>query len=281
MPYQQRRSHRTNREMAATFGVIAAGTALFEAALIPGMVIGGAAVLAPKYLLKLGRRLKPLLNSTVPRRMESAVSLPERPDVKVPLAVPAPLEIKQAVFKTVTYRIIVTTIDFTANYVVIGELAAAAGLSAVSLVAGPIFYFVHETAWNYFGPSVARKFGRLGIAIDHPALPPLRPDTEVPPADREEFTITRALAKTITFRAFATVTDFTTNFVVTGELATAAKLTAIGFVIGPFVYFGHERVWDYYGSPRARAARGAKDNVSGWPKLHGPAATDATSLIQS
>jgi hypothetical protein len=42
MPYQQRRLHRTNREMASTFGVIAAGTALFEAALIPGMVIGGA-----------------------------------------------------------------------------------------------------------------------------------------------------------------------------------------------------------------------------------------------
>jgi uncharacterized membrane protein len=248
--------------MAATIGVIAAGVALFEAALIPGMVIGSAAVLAPKYLPKLRRRLKPLFNSRVPRRIESAVSLRERPDVKVPPAIPARLGIKQAVFKTITYRIIVTTVDFTANYVVIGELATAAGLSAVSLVAGPIFYFVHETAWNYFGPSVARKFGRWGIAIDHPALPPIRPDTEALPADRGEFTISRALAKTITFRTFATVTDFTINYVVTGELATAAKLTAIGFVIGPFVYLGHERVWDYYGSPGERSARGAKDNVA-------------------
>jgi uncharacterized membrane protein len=273
MAYQQRRSYRTIGETAATFGVFAADVAL-EAALIPGRVAVGAAVLAPKYLLKLGRSLKPLLNSTAPRRIRPAVSSPMRQDVKLPLAAPAGLEIKQAVLKTVTYRIIVTSIDFTANYVVIGELAAAAGLSAISLVAGPIFYFVHETAWNYFGPSIARKFGRWGIALDHPALPLLRPGTEAPPADGGEFTITRALAKTITFRTFATVTDFTTNFVVTGELATAAKLTAIGFVIGPFVYFGHERVWDYYGSPREGATRGS-------PKLHGPAAAGATPLIQS
>ncbi len=37
---------------AATIGVIAAGAALFEVALIPGMVIGGAAVLAPKLVFR-------------------------------------------------------------------------------------------------------------------------------------------------------------------------------------------------------------------------------------
>lgn len=276
----RRRSYRTIGETATTFGAVAAGAAL-EAALIPGMVAGGAAVLLPKYLLKLGRGLKPLLNSTAPRRVQSAVSLPKRQEAKLPLAAPAMLEIKQAVFKTLTYRIIVTTVDFTANYVVIGELATAAGLSSVSLVAGPIFYFVHETAWNYFGLSVTRKFDRWGIAIDHPALPLLKPDTEAPPADRGKFPISRALAKTITFRTFATVTDFTTNFVVTRDLATAATLSVIGFVIGPFVYFGHERVWDYYGSPRERSARGSKDKGAGWPKLQGPAAAGAAPLIQS
>ena len=33
---------------AATVGIIAVGVALFEVALIPGMMIGAAAVLAPK-----------------------------------------------------------------------------------------------------------------------------------------------------------------------------------------------------------------------------------------
>ncbi|MBV8510013.1 MAG: DUF2061 domain-containing protein, partial [Xanthobacteraceae bacterium] len=58
----------------------------------------------------------------------------------------------RAVVKTFTYRVIVTTIDFGANYVVIGELATAAGLSSLSLVAGPIAYFTHEAAWHYIGP---------------------------------------------------------------------------------------------------------------------------------
>jgi uncharacterized membrane protein len=249
--------------MVATIGVIAAGVALFEAALIPGMVIGGAAVLAPKYLPKLRRRFLPPFKSAVRRRTEPVVALPEPPDIKVPVATSARLAIKQAVFKTITFRIIVTTVDFTTNYVVIGELAAAAGLSAVSFVAGPIFYFVHETAWNYFGPSVARKFGGWGIAVDHPILPSLPPDKEAPVEGRGVFTISRALAKTITFRTFATVMDFTTNYVVTGELATAVKLSAIGFVIGPFVYFGHEMVWDYYGSRKESTARISRDQVGG------------------
>ncbi len=65
--------------------------------------------------------------------------------------------------------------------------------------------------------------------------------------------ISRALAKTVTFRTIATVMDFTTLYVVVGDLATAAGLAAFGFVVGPFVYLGHEMVWDYYSSPGSRA----------------------------
>lgn len=36
-------------------------------------------------------------------------------------------------------------LDFTGNYIVIGEFATAAGLPTVNLVAGPLFYFTHET----------------------------------------------------------------------------------------------------------------------------------------
>ncbi|HUB63416.1 MAG TPA: DUF5132 domain-containing protein [Methylocella sp.] len=49
----------------ATIGVVAAGVAIVEAALLPGVVIGVAAALAPKFLPKLSTRLKPLFNSTV------------------------------------------------------------------------------------------------------------------------------------------------------------------------------------------------------------------------
>src|SRR5713226_7723711 len=51
--------------VAATVGVVAVGVALFEVALLPGMVIGVAAMLAPKYVPKMGAALTPAFKSTV------------------------------------------------------------------------------------------------------------------------------------------------------------------------------------------------------------------------
>ena len=216
--------------VAATIGVIAAGVALFEVALIPGMAIGAAAVLAPKHVPKLRRRLRPLLNSTVCRRIESALAPPDRPDVQVPLVAPAGLAIKQALAKTITFQIIVTTLDFTTHYVVVGNLATAVSLSASHLVVRPLYYLVHETAWNFLAPPIMRK----------PAL-----------GDNRAFVKT-VTYKTVTYQTVATALDFATHYVVVGNLATAAALSAFGFVVTPFVYFGHELAWDYYyGSSRA------------------------------
>jgi len=219
---------------------VLAGAALFEAALIPGLVIGGAAVLAPRYLSKLRRRRQPASSAAARTRSEPAVPLPDRVAIKASPADSSGLRIKQAVAKTITFRIIVTTLDFSTNYLVIGELATAAGLSAFALVAGPLFYLLHEAGWNYFGPA--------GTAVRLPVLRG-RPGATTPQIDGEGRAISRALAKTITFRTIATTMDFTANYVVVGDLATAAGLSAFGFVVGPFVYFGHERVWEYYGSP--------------------------------
>jgi uncharacterized membrane protein len=223
-----------------TVGLAAlAGVALFEAALIPGVIIGAAAVLAPNVLApKSRRRARPRSHASADRRDAPRFSLPALFSVKPAAAAPGGLSIKQAIAKTITFRIIVTTLDFSTNYLVIGELGTAAGLSAFALVAGPIFYLVHETAWNRFGPAEG--------AVDVPALPLFRR-----PAGGG-FTINRALAKTITFRTIATTMDFTANYVVVGDFATAVALSAFGFVLGPFVYLGHEMAWDYYGSPAAR-----------------------------
>jgi uncharacterized membrane protein len=209
------------------------------------MVIGGAAVLAPGMLPRLRRGLRPALNAAFAQRTGPKATAPDRQPGRALIVAPNRFTIKQAVAKTITFRVIVTSIDFTVNYVVLGEFATAAGLSAFALVVGPLFYLVHETAWNYFGDADKR--------IDLAILLPSR-DGEALSPPRRGFTISRALAKTITFRTIATTMDFTTNYVVVGDLATAVTLSASGFILGPFVYFGHEWLWDHYGSPEHPAA---------------------------
>jgi len=232
---------------AVTVGAVVAGAALLEAALIPGVAIGAAAVLTPGCLPWLRRSLAPLLKPAK-----------RRPATVVKPATPAPFSfpIKQALAKTITYRIIVTALDFSWNYVVIGEVAAAAGLSAITLAVAPVFYFVHEAAWEYS----SAKAKRAASADAEP------PNAKAPLVGLGGYSVNRALAKTITFRTFATTTDFATNYAVVRDLPQAVMLTAFGFVVGPFVYLGHEMAWDRFGAAGKRAKDAPARLPSGPPE---------------
>jgi Protein of unknown function (DUF5132) len=50
---------------AATVAVVGAGVIIFEAALLPGLVLGVCTMLVPKYLPKIGSAMNPLVKSTV------------------------------------------------------------------------------------------------------------------------------------------------------------------------------------------------------------------------
>jgi uncharacterized membrane protein len=222
---------------------VLAGAAVIEAALIPGLVIGATAVLAPDYLLRLRRHLKPSIRSVARSRSAREVAWPHLPRREAATGALARLGIGRALAKTITFRIIVTTLDFTSNYVVIGELATAAGLSTFNLVVGPLFYLAHETAWNYLGPAEDTVTLR--------SLLTLSPNSHT--SHSGELTVSRAVAKTITFRVIATAMDFTTNYVVVGDAVVAAGLSAFAFVVGPFVYLGHEKLWEHYGMVDGRS----------------------------
>jgi uncharacterized membrane protein len=224
---------------------VVAGLAVIELALAPAVVVGSAATLAPKYLRRLRvprTQAKPQRTavSSVIARSEPAA---ERPAANTTTAISATFGFKQAVVKTITFRAVVTTLDFTTNYIVIGEFATAAGLSTFNLIAGPVFYLAHEAVWNYWGPSAT--------TVDVPTVALPQRETLVVQRGWHGITISRALAKTVTFRTIASVMDFTTNYVVVGNAATAAGLSAFGFFLGPFVYYGHEKVWEYFGAPTA------------------------------
>jgi hypothetical protein len=50
---------------AATVGVVGLGVIIFEAALLPGLVLGVVTMMVPKYLPRLGDAVTPLVKSTV------------------------------------------------------------------------------------------------------------------------------------------------------------------------------------------------------------------------
>jgi len=224
----------------AALGAVGAGVALLEAAALV-VALGGAAVLAPRLWREArGRRKSEALPLPPPAPSSDAearfISLPG-------------FKIKQALAKTITYRVIITACDLGWNYAILGEAAAAAGLSAISLAAGPVFYFVHETGWNRFGPQIAKN-GVVSVP-----LPALGWRSRAPQEKNIAIAMERPIAKTITFRAFATMMEFTTNYLVVRDAGTAAALSAFGFVLGPFIYLGHEKVWELPDATKSPAPR--------------------------
>jgi len=241
----------------ATLGVVAAGAAIVEAALIPGLLIGGAAVLAPRLLPRdmlsgLGDRLRRSVPSPVREPSAATAHSPAAPASGEPAPFDTSFDTWRAVAKTITYRVMVTTADFGANYFVIGELATAAGLSSLSLVAGPIAYFAHEAAWHYYGPTSARHSNPLEATVDVP-IPGVADGKEDGRARIAGVKVSRALAKTVTYEVVTGVSEFSVNYLFVRDLVAAAGLTTFSIVISPFVYYVHEKGWDYYDARKTRA----------------------------
>jgi uncharacterized membrane protein len=165
---------------------------------------------------------------------------------------PASFDTWRAVVKTLTFRAMVTTVDFGANYFVIGELATAASLSSLSLVAGPIAYFAHEAAWHYYGPASARRTNPLEATV-HVPLPGAAEGEDHGPTRFAGLKVSRALAKTVTYEGITGVSEFSVNYLFVRDLAAAAGLTTFSVVIAPIVYYVHEKIWDYYDATKARS----------------------------
>jgi uncharacterized membrane protein len=188
---------------ATTLGAVAAGVAIVEAALIPGLLIGAAAVLAPRLFPRdmfsgLGDRLRRIAPSPVPApSAPTAHSAPAAAPSEPASFDTSSFDTWHAVVKTFTYRVMVTTVDFGANYFVLGELVTAAGLSSLSLVAGPIAYFAHEAAWHYYGPASARHSNPLEATV-HVPIPGAAEGEDNGWTRFASVKVSRALAKTAT-----------------------------------------------------------------------------------
>jgi uncharacterized membrane protein len=238
--------------MTATAGVVAVGAALLEVALLPSVAFGAAVVLAPRLasgaLPWLRRPVEPRRRFPL-SRITTEGRATDRTEVEVQPPIARRLGVERALAKTVTFRIIVTSLDFAWNLIILGEVATAAGLSGISIVGGPLFYFIHEATWNYLASSAKGEGASRRRGDGRPSLMIVPADANAPLSAWDvprlgQLKIGRALVKTIVYRALASTIEFTTNYVVVRDIREAAALSAFGFLIGPFVYLGHEVLWD-------------------------------------
>jgi uncharacterized membrane protein len=65
---------------------------------------------------------------------------------------------KRHIAKTISYRIISTTIGFLAMWIITGSIQVSSAFSIVELVWKPIQYYIHERVWY--------KWIKYGIFID-------------------------------------------------------------------------------------------------------------------
>ena len=68
----------------------------------------------------------------------------------------------------------------------------------------------------------------------------------------------KSVIKGITWRCLATLTTYLIAYLWTGETETAGKIAAVEFFLKFFIYYMHERFWQWL--PRQIAVRKAKFN---------------------
>jgi uncharacterized membrane protein len=77
--------------------------------------------------------------------------------------------------KTLTFRIVGTTLDFSTNLLFVGDAALAATMSAVGTVVGPVVFFLHELAWSRAEAPTHRTLILPGIGSEGPDPGAVRP----------------------------------------------------------------------------------------------------------
>lgn len=56
--------------------------------------------------------------------------------------------VRRTIVKTLSYRVVILTLDFTAIYLFTGRIKIALGFMIVSNIYTTIGYFVHERIWD-------------------------------------------------------------------------------------------------------------------------------------
>ena len=66
----------------------------------------------------------------------------------LPVTRPAEESLKRSIVKTISYRVVILVLDFTAVYLFTGQVKIAVGFMIVSNIYTTLGYFIHERVWD-------------------------------------------------------------------------------------------------------------------------------------
>lgn len=142
---------------------------------------------------------------------------------------PVPLSVwTYSLYKTVTYELAANLADIPLYYRVLGGVAAAgAGLfTVVNVATAAGAYYVHEVAWNIYGP-------------------PMQESTAT--------AVEVGLEKMVLYRVVSTARNVVLAYAVTGNPWATFGFVMINNVTDAVIYLGNEYAWYAYGPPVAIA----------------------------
>jgi uncharacterized membrane protein len=129
-----------------------------------------------------------------------------------------------ALYKTITYEIAANLADIPLYYTVLGG-AGAAGASlftAVNIVTAMGAYYVHEVAWNLYGP---------------------------PMQESPETALNVGLEKVLLYRVVSTARNIALVYVFTGNPSMVLSFAIISNIVDAALYAANEYAWYTWGPP--------------------------------
>ena len=139
-----------------------------------------------------------------------------------------------ALYKTITYETVANIADIPLyNTMMVGAEASAGLFTAVNVATAAMAYYIHELAWNIYGPS----------------------------EQESQSTATRVgLEKLIVYRVVSTTRNLVLGYAFTGNATATLGFALINNAVDIVVYIGNEYAWYVYGPPVAVVREAAASN---------------------
>lgn len=125
--------------------------------------------------------------------------------------------------KTISWRVLLTISHIINGFIATGSIMMAFKIAGLATIINSVLYWLHERAWNRL------EWSRRDD--------PTRAFVEGQP---------RSIAKVVSWRVLITISNFLIPFMLTGSWGAAAIFTGLATVINMTLYWGHERIWNFF-----------------------------------